>query len=317
MKIKNLKTLLTGVSLIVGLNSCYNLQHAIKLKKYDPISKEQKDSLFNELNPGLKEYLGEVYIIDKKDLQKNSIAHFHAYAYNFHKGALCLSEDYKNESETRFHEVAHSRYFALKKNKSDFSKRWRKIADFKYGRKNIKDIWTWKDGTDGPKDGMLNPHSVTGLEEDVAHFVESLGYDKNPRDIGKLDSSLIDGLAKKISKERTERDSLILEKNYLLSKPLLNFYDSLSLGLYSSSISIYSLLIELDSLSRIRREEEKPKEECLIFRSYYPLYFADTTDHRYQKKLDLLKEYNFFTEEEHKKLSKDLGSLNYLLKEEK
>ncbi len=50
------------------------------------------------------------------------------------------------------------------------------------------------------------------------------------------------------------------------------------------------------------------------YAGHFPLYFADTTDHRYKQKLDLLKEYNFLTKEEHEKLSKDLGSLNYLLR---
>ena len=56
------------------------------------------------------------------------------------------------------------------------------------------------------------------------------------------------------------------------------------------------------------------KENLNYIKFSYPLYFADTSDHRYQKKLDLLKEYAFLINEEHKKLSENLGSLNYLLK---
>ena len=46
----------------------------------------------------------------------------------------------------------------------------------------------------------------------------------------------------------------------------------------------------------------------------YPLYFCDPKEERYQKKLDLLKEYKFLTEEEHENLSNKLGSLHHLLK---
>ena len=62
---------------------------------------------------------------------------------------------------------------------------------------------------------------------------------------------------------------------------------------------------------------ELEKNFIKAFQNIHPLYFADTTDHRYKQKLDLLKEYNFFTKEEHEKLSKDLGILRYLLKEKK
>ena len=77
---------MAGTALITGLSGCYPLQHAIKLKKYEPLSKEQKDSLFNKLNPGLKEYLKKVYVINEKDLGKNSYAH----AHNDKKTTICF-----------------------------------------------------------------------------------------------------------------------------------------------------------------------------------------------------------------------------------
>ncbi len=46
-----------------------------------------------------------------------------------------------------------------------------------------------------------------------------------------------------------------------------------------------------------------------------PEYFCNPQDKRYIKKLNLLKEYNFITNTEYDNLSKNLGSLNYLLKE--
>lgn len=59
---------------------------------------------------------------------------------------------------------------------------------------------------------------------------------------------------------------------------------------------------------------DKRRVERMPFPNLYPIFLVDTSDHRYQKKLDLLLEYNFFTKEEHEKLSKNLGSLNYLLR---
>jgi len=256
---KTLSKILAGTALITGLSGCYPLQHAIKLKKYEPLSKEQKDSLFKKLNSGLKEYLKNVYIINEKDLRRNSKAHTH----NNKKRTICFSEYFKNDSECYFHEAAHVRHIALDKNKSDFSEKWKKIADFKYGRKNVKKVWyswpfilwniVWKDDkTDDPKNGMLSPCSSTSINEDAAEFVGCLSYNNNPGEI---------------------------KKSYInVSNPLLK-EDSLSIVAHSS---------------------------------LYPLYFADTTDKRYQQKLDLLKDYNFLTEQEHKTLSERLGSLNYL-----
>jgi len=325
MKIKNLATILAGTALIAGLNGCYNLQHAIKLKKYEPLSKEQKDSLFNELNPGLKEYLKNVYVIDEKDLGKNSYAHTHINK----KTTICFSENSKNDSEVQFHEAAHVRHFALDKHKSDFSKKWKKISDFKYGRKNVKKIWyswpfilediVWKDGTTNSKNGILNPYSSTSTNEDVAEFVGCLAYEENPKDIGELDKNYTTdslALAKEISKYSVEKEHISLLKDSLSSKSLLSEFDSLMLRSYSSQLDLCSLIIKLSS-SQLEFKSLINKLDLEEFLEHYPLYFADTTDHRYSQKLALLREYNFFTKEEHEKLSKNLGSLKYLLKEEK
>ena len=319
-KMKTLSRILVGTALITGLNGCYPLQHAIKLKKYEPLSKEQKDSLLNKLNPGLKEYLKDVYVIDEKDLGKNSYAHTH---YN-KKTTICFSEEFKNKSGSHFHEAAHVRNYALDKHKSDFSKRWKKIADFKYGKKNIKNVWyswpfilkdiTWKDGTDNPKNGLLNPYSSTSKNEDAAEFVGCLSYDKNPEDIEELDKnyttdSLV--LTKEVSEYKSEMDSYSFLKNSLLSKPFLSARDSLQLKLYSSQLTLCSSIIELSSFIL----ESKSSRNASSLENYsrlYPLYFADTTDSRYQQKLDLLEEYNFLTKAEHDTLSEKLGSLYYL-----
>ena len=238
---KNLKLGLAGLVLAGTLNQC-TLPHLIALKKYTPLTTEQKDSL--ELNPGLREFLDKVYIIKKKDFENNVAAHTHRW-----DGVLCLLEKY--EKAELLHESAHVRHLALNKIKSDFSEKWKQIANFEYGRKNVDHLYllsfplrlwniTWRDGTSGSKNGLLNPYSAKFMYEDIATFVESLSY--------------------------------VNEKEWAKKTDFLELYS---------------------------------------------LFFADTTDHRYQQKLDLLKEYGFFTKEEHKKLSKELGSLNYLLKENK
>lgn len=319
----NLAGVLAGTALMIGLNGClvYNVQHAIKLKKYEPLSKEQKDSLLSELNPGLKEYLRKVYVIDEKDLGKNAYAHTH----NNKKRTICFSEDPENRTKGHFHEAAHVREIYLNKHKSDFLKKWKKNADFKYGKKNIKNVWyswpfklediAWKDGTDGPKNGLLNPYSATSIGEDIAEFVVCLSYDKNPEGISKKlerdDEMERDNFAKGILKYTAIMDTSLSRKNSLLSKPLLSDFDSLMLESYSTQIDLCSLVVKFSS-SRLGSKSLLNKLYLENYSNSYPLYFADTTDSRYKQKLDLLKEYNFLSNEEHKTLTERLGSLYYL-----
>ncbi len=226
--------------------------HYQALEKYTPITKESYEgNLFLLLNSGLKEYLEKIYFIDEKDFfYKDTGGHTH-----LGKGVICLSNNsipYYNNA--LFHEAGHVRCDALNRIGSDFSKKWREIAHFIYRNEGVEYHYdnanqitgvTWKiDGTDRPKNGCLNPYSAKSIDEDIATFLEPLGYAGSPEMI----------------------------------------------------------------------KEHLPIPEKVNIDNLFPLYFADTTDHRYQKKLDLLKEYNFLTKEEHEKLSENLGSLNYLLK---
>ncbi len=241
--IKNIKLGLAGIVLAGSLGGCI-LPHLIALKKYNPLTKEQKNVMFKDLNPGLKECINKVYIIDKRDFfEKNIKAHTHV--FNKEKNTICLT---KGQNDwVLFHEGAHARLNVLNKSKSDFSKKWKEIADFKYGKRNIKNYYTnsnilmstaWKDDkTSIPKNGLLTPYSARSIHEDVANFVESLSY-----------------------------------------------------------------------------VNEKEWAKKTSFLELYPLFYADTTDHRYKQKLDLLKEYNFLTKEEHEKLNENLGIYSHLLK---
>lgn len=303
--LNNLKLGLAGIVLAGGLNGCYIL-HLATIKKYAPLTAEQKDSLFKDLNSGLKECLNEVYIINDLDLGKETFAHTHN-----NSRTMCFSKFSKKHSKSRFHEVAHVKHLFLNKKKSDFSKRWRKIANFEYGKKNFADLLL-DDGTLCSKNGILTDYSSKSIYEDVATFVECLSYDVCPEDIQKVDSNIIKNLLKKISKEKFKIDSLTKEKN-LLPKPSSRL-DSLLLKLYSSNMGYSYNMIE-HYYSKIDYERRKQFNGHEELKFSYPLYFADTTDHRYKQKLDLLKEYNFLTKEEHEKLSENLGSLNYLLKE--
>ena len=245
-KLKNLKLSLAGLVLAGSLNGC-GIAHLRALKKYDSLTKE--NILFNELNPGLKEYMNKVYIIDKKDFfEKNLQGHTHTLNEK-QKNNICLTKGYRKE--VLFHEAAHVRVNVLNNSKSDFSKKWEEIADFKYGKKNIKIhnpnskinpnkfvFIRWKDdGTAIPKNGLLTPYSAKSIHEDVAIFVECL-YNVNEKEYAK----------------RTE------------------------------------------------------------FLELYPLFYADTTDQRYKKKLDLLNEYHFLTDGESKNLNDNLGIHRHLLK---
>ncbi len=57
----------------------------------------------------------------------------------------------------------------------------------------------------------------------------------------------------------------------------------------------------------------KFNEENKFFVKICPLYFCNPADRRYQLKLNLLKKYNFLTEEEHNNLSAKLGILYDLI----
>ena len=290
MKIKNLAAIL-GFG-VLGLNNLYSQEenslkqliydhlfhpeHTNALEKYEPYNGQEilLYSNFNILNSGLKEYLNKIYIVDQKDFFDLTISG-HAHPYG---GIICLTESFSNLE--LFHEAGHIRHLALDEINSDLSEKWKKIANFEYGRNNsykLKDelkpfislyvshqnLPVWEDGTIGLNHGCLSSLSKEFLQEDIARFVECLGYEETPESLEKI-----------LSKDKEEKNKSIM--------------DTLS----------FPLKLEITS--------------C-----YFPLYFADTTDHRYKQKLDLLKEYNFFTKEEHEKLSKHLGSLRYLLKEEK
>ncbi len=242
--LKNLRAGLTGFLITSSLNSCI-IPHLISLKKYSPLTAEQKDSLFYDLNSGLTEYLDRAYIVTKEDFNRKKIsAHVH------HKTLdICFKEGFSKRDVV--HEPAHVRHLALDKAGAEFSKEWREIANFEYGKKvieknnlfpfvlsNIK----WRDKTTGPKYGFLNPESTKNIYEDVANFVESLAYEYPPEFI-----------------------------------------------------------------------RNRFNEENKFFIKICPMYFCNPEDKRYQEKLNLLKKYNFLTEEEHNNLSAKLGILYNLI----
>lgn len=86
-----------------------------------------------------------------------------------------------------------------------------------------------------------------------------------------------------------------------------------------SGKSIYEDAANFVEALSYEKNFENLKKECIdkfgadIEKRDYPLFFCNPEDERYQKKLDLLKKYNFLTEEEHKSLSEKLGGLYYLL----
>ena len=242
------KLILPLATASLTFNSCGEKQ--LPLEKYAPITKTDT-SIFNQLNPGLKECLDTIYIIKKEDWN-NCRPGVIGFALD---NKIYLREDYSKED--LLHEAVHVRHTVLNKIGSKFSEKWEHLAKFDYKNNDVKSIYTpsktllsitWKDGTNGPKDGCLDPYSGKSMYEDVARFVESaVLYLKTPEEILEF--------AKDYNKEKIKNLSAI-----------------------------------------------------------YPLHFCNSKDKRYKQKLDLLKEYDFITNAEYDNLSKNLGSLNYLLK---
>ncbi len=85
------------------------------------------------------------------------------------------------------------------------------------------------------------------------------------------------------------------------------------IAIFVESAVLYSQTPE-QIIEYLHAKEYKKKEIKSLSR-VYPIYFCNYQDKRYLEKLNLLKEYNFITNAEHDSLSKNLGSLNYLLKE--
>ncbi|MEK6844669.1 MAG: hypothetical protein AABX44_00245 [Nanoarchaeota archaeon] len=268
---KNLKNILAGG--LFGISSFFFTQcsqdpHSVP-KNSAPLTKEEINHVFGDLNPGLKEalYSSKVYFLKNEDFLEhleNKYLGGHTFYDALNKEInVCFpigKDSLKNFKYVRAHESAHARNYYLDYFlNSNFSDEWKQIANFEYDLNKVTVLeesgictFFWKDGASEPKYGLIKPYSATNIREDVANFVELIGRNSflNPEDI----SYLFEG--------ETKNEGILIKD-------------------YASS---------------------------------FPLHFADTTDHRYQKKLDLLKEYNFLTNEEHKKLTKDLGSLNYLLK---
>ena len=220
---KNLKNILAGgiVGIVAGLSTYCVLNLLTKSKS-------------------LTESIDRVYLMEKKDFPKDLPKNTAAYTFydkETKKISVVLQKNYNKK--TFFHEAGHAKHFKLDFDNSAFSSEWEKIANFEYGT-----VGGLINKALGRESGMLCDYSFESVYEDVADFVGTLGYDKNPEDI----------------------------KKYFT------------------------------------------KENLDYIKFSFPLYFADTTDHRYKQKIDLLKEYDFLTKEEHEKLSKNLGSLNYLLK---
>ncbi|PIN79982.1 hypothetical protein COV11_04905 [Candidatus Woesearchaeota archaeon CG10_big_fil_rev_8_21_14_0_10_30_7] len=162
-------------------------KHLLALEKYAPLTRENKLSWtgneqrpFNLLNEGLEEFINKIYVINKSDFfheEKWMYAHTH-----IADGVLCLPFGYPNR--IAFHEAAHARHGGLDQ-RIDFSEQWKRIARIRYGvllkfpsGDDTKIVWI--DGTKGAKYGCLEAYGSYTVYEDVATFVEVLGYTESP-----------------------------------------------------------------------------------------------------------------------------------------
>lgn len=169
----------------------YSVKHHNHIRDEIPISEKKRGELLEGINPGLKEYAKKIYVLPKDKFDLEVIAHT---IFNPKNKTLEMCIPDSCAYNILLHELAHVRHASLDSRGSEFSNKWKKISNFNYGEENLKQLRvggyvihsTWKDGTDGPKDGVLSPYGAESMREDIATFVESLGYALTPEQIGKL-----------------------------------------------------------------------------------------------------------------------------------
>lgn len=206
---------------------------------------------------------------------------------------MCLPYNY-NKSDL-FHKATHIRHRTLDKQGSDFSARWKQISNLEYG--NVREIGTddilitmvWDDGSGGPKHGCIEPYGGTNILEDVAHYLEPLGYQRNPDDVIKSGGIFVALQITEFSIRGAQLSKKVDEITQILKSPQ---------KLENAKGRLKKLL----------------KEELRMYAAHStPFYFCDKTDKRYQQKIDLLREYDFISKKQHKWICKHLGCLRYLL----
>ncbi len=187
----------TGLGAIVvsawtqGCGVLDTIAHEGALAKHDPVTIEERldeqgreIEPFDKLSSGLEEYIERIYFIDEWE--------FHALLTKAHthtgKGIICLRTDYDNTD--LYHEATHVRQQALDKNGFDFSKRWKEIStSAEIGKIKVKSFLgaafsvEWENGEEGPKYGLMKPYGGTSVGEDVATFMEALGYKYAPAEV--------------------------------------------------------------------------------------------------------------------------------------
>jgi len=269
------------------------------LEKYTPLTEEfmEKDSLFSKLNDGLKEAIywknSKVFVLEKEDYKIISPPGSLAFVDGKDQ-EMFLQKNFK--FGTLAHESGHMRDSYLEKQDSDFQKQWIEISNFNYNPFGTDSIW--------PNEGVLNFHGSENIHEDIGEYTGCLGYLKNP---SKVIETLGDDL---------ETDIVIGE---YFNKPVINqVWIKFNFKKYREKTNIAAQeLLQNNSLTEIG-EKRKINLEFLSRnignnKEWYPLYFADPTDARYKQKIDLLKEYDFLNEKEHKTLIENVGSLHYLI----
>ena len=263
---------------LMGYKSFDTFKHKITLREHNPLTEQEmnKDSLFSKLNFGLKEAL---YQKDAKIyiLSEKDFPKEIAHVHGGRK-TMCLPRGFSYEALV--HESAHMRHCFLNEKKSDFEKKWKKISDYQYQNKEIS-----------------NPLEVLGwfylgLEIKEENWEGPFLYPK-------------EGLLNPYSSKSVKED-------------VAEFVSTLSYEYDSKDLEELCLPKGWDRDSLIA-ERHKDKDFSFFYvgeNSSFPFYFANPNDKRYQQKLDLLKEYEFITKEQHKILSERLGSLYYLIKSE-
>ncbi len=162
-------------------------KHWDALSKYTPLTPENKfnsdgteKAPFDWVEGGLEEYIKKIYILKKEDFFHEydwMVAHAHSDI-----GIICLPEDY--DKKLVIHEAAHVRHGQLDKS-TNFSIDWWNAAQVDYGSliDVTNDDVAWKDNPEGPDHGHVRAYGNKSLYEDVATFVEVLGYKYTPLEV--------------------------------------------------------------------------------------------------------------------------------------
>lgn len=248
-------------------------------------SSGEDDPLFH-FHDGLRDHLQKIYVVEDEDffynlkhLSASQAAHAHT-----DSGIVCISYSsivsHLYVYHTLLHEGAHIKHYYLNAQNSDFSREWMSVAGIDYGSMaRLKDDGgvEWTDGSSLSNHGCLDAYSATSLAEDIATFTAS-----------------------------------VASLEYRSSEDVMCYIEIANNGSVGSACrwSVERIARERECIEKIKKLGH---DSTTSLARIFSLYFCDSSDERYKKKIDLLRKYNFISEEQHFLMTANLGSLRFLL----